>query len=154
MKFLKAIAIGASLLALSACSSMSSKNIDEEGCEKASAAQIEELETKVGDRVFFAFDSSALSSEAQEILRKQAAFMEQNQSLTFSVEGHADETGTREYNMALGARRSSVVAQFLKSLGISGKRLTEVSYGKERPAVVGSNEWSWSQNRRTVTVAQ
>lgn len=153
MKFLKVIAIGASLLALSACSSMSGKS-DDENCENATAAQIEELETKVGDRVFFAFDSSALSAEAQETLRKQAAFMEQNPGLTFTIEGHADERGTREYNMALGERRANVVAQFLRGLGCSPKRLTEVSYGKERPAVLGSNEWAWSQNRRTVTVAR
>lgn len=153
MKFLKAIAIGASLLALSACSSMSG-NVDDENCVNATAAQIEELETKVGDRVFFAFDSSALSAEAQETLRKQAAFMEQNPALTFTVEGHADERGTREYNMALGERRSNVVSQFLRGLGVSAKRLTEVSYGKERPAVLGANEMAWSQNRRTVTVAR
>ena len=153
MKFLKALTIGASLLALAACSSMSG-NVDEENCANATAAQIEELETKVGDRVFFAFDSSALSAEAQETLRKQAAFMEQNPGLIFTIEGHADERGTREYNMALGERRADVVAQFLRGLGCSSKRLTVVSFGKERPAVVGSNEWAWSQNRRTVTVAQ
>lgn len=152
MKFLKAIAIGASLLALAACSSTSS-NMNEEEC-KASASQIEELETKVGDRVFFAFDSSALSSEAQETLRKQAAFMEQNPDLCFTIEGNTDERGTREYNLALGERRANAARQYLIGLGINGSRLTEVSFGKERPAVLGSNEWAWSQNRRAVTVCK
>ncbi len=152
MKFLKAIAIGASLLALAACSSTSS-NMDGEEC-RASASQIEELETKVGDRVFFAFDSSALSSEAQETLRKQAAFMEQNPDLHFTIEGNTDERGTREYNLALGERRANAARQYLIGLGISGNRLTEVSFGKERPAVLGSNEWAWSQNRRAVTVCK
>jgi peptidoglycan-associated lipoprotein len=151
MNFLKAVAVGVSLLSLAACSSTS--NLRDEEC-KATAAQIEELETKVGDRVFFAFDSSALSVEAQETLRKQAAFMEQNPELCFTIEGNADERGTREYNLALGERRANVVMQFLIGLGIDSKRLTEVSYGKERPAVLGSNEWAWSQNRRTVTVAR
>jgi peptidoglycan-associated lipoprotein len=154
MKFFKAALVGVSLLALSACSSGKYSSGDENCETKASSAQVEELETKVGDRIFFAYDSSALSAEAQETLRKQAAFMEQNPELTFTVEGHADERGTREYNMALGARRANVAIQFLVGLGIDSKRLTEVSYGKERPAVLGSNDWSWSQNRRSVTVAQ
>lgn len=150
MKFVKTLAVGASLLLATACSTTA----DHQAEHKASSDQIEELQTKVGDRVFFEFDSSGLTAEAQDTLRKQAAFMGANDELTFIVEGHADERGTREYNLGLGERRANAVKQYLASLGVDTKKLTVVSYGKERPAVLGSNEWAWSQNRRGVTAAQ
>lgn len=150
MNFLKAIAVCASLVMLSACSTTSS-NYGEDGSTRASQDQIDELETKVGDRVFFEYDSSALTSEAQETLKKQAAFMMQNAELSFVIEGHADERGSREYNMGLGERRAHATKQFLVNLGVPANRLRVVSYGKERPAVLGDNEFAWSQNRRGVT---
>ena len=153
MKFLKATAALTSLLALAACSSMSGWS-SEGGMGRATPEQVEELETKVGDRVFFEYDSPMLTAEAQETLRKQAAFMDENSSLSFTIEGHADERGTREYNIALGERRANAAVKFLTSLGVSSSRLHTVSYGKEKPAVAGSNDWSWSQNRRAVTVAE
>jgi peptidoglycan-associated lipoprotein len=107
---------------------------------------------KVADSVFFEFDSSAITPEGQEVLGKQAVFMNQNPSLEFIVEGHCDERGTREYNLALGERRANSAKQYLVSLGINPNRLTTVSFGKERPAVSGSGEWAWSQNRRAVTI--
>ena len=150
MNFVKALAIGASLLMLASCST-TADNTDAAGAN-ASRNQIEELENKVGDRVFFELDSIALKPEAQETLRRQAAFMNQNTDLKFMVEGHCDERGTREYNLALGERRANAVKEYLVSLGVDGTRLTTVSFGKERPAVLGSNEWAWSQNRRGVTL--
>jgi peptidoglycan-associated lipoprotein len=108
--------------------------------------------TKVGDRIFFAFDKSTISAEARAILERQAAFAKTNAQLTFTVEGHCDERGTREYNLALGERRATADKNALVSLGVQASRLQTISYGKERPAVVGSNEAAWAQNRRAVTV--
>jgi peptidoglycan-associated lipoprotein len=111
-----------------------------------------EFMTKVGDRIFFAFDKSTISAEARAILERQAAFAKTNAQLTFTVEGHCDERGTREYNLALGERRATSDKNALVSLGVQASRLQTISYGKERPAVVGSNEAAWAQNRRAVTV--
>lgn len=152
MNLLKTAFVAASLFSLAACSTTSGSG--ENGETKATREQIEELENKVGDRVFFELDRSALTAEAQETLKKQAAFMDQNSELTFKIEGHCDERGTREYNMALGERRAHAAAKYLENLGVKKGRLTSVSYGKERPAVLGSNEWAWQQNRRAVTVAE
>jgi peptidoglycan-associated lipoprotein len=106
----------------------------------------------VGDRVFFAFDKSDISAEGKATLEKQAAFMKKYPSLTFTVEGHCDERGTREYNLALGERRATAVKKGLVALGIPANRVATISYGKERPAVVGSNEAAYAQNRRGVTI--
>ena len=109
-----------------------------------------ELAPGVADRVFFDTDSSALSASAQATLSSQAAWLKQNGSVNISVEGHADERGTREYNIALGERRAYSAKKYLVSQGVSPNRISTVSYGKERPAVVGSNNSAWSQNRRGV----
>ncbi len=111
-----------------------------------------ELAPNVGDRVFFAFDSSVLTSEAQETLRRQADWLQQNPNVDIVVEGHADERGTRAYNLALGERRATAARNYLVSLGVDADRVSTVSYGKERPAVLGSNEEAWAKNRRAVTV--
>jgi peptidoglycan-associated lipoprotein len=103
------------------------------------------------DRVFFAFDSIDLSPEARATLRKQADWLQKYSNITVTIEGHADERGTREYNLALGDRRATSVKNYLVALGISPSRISTVSYGKERPAVLGSNEEAWAQNRRAVT---
>ncbi|NQW12250.1 MAG: peptidoglycan-associated lipoprotein Pal [Alphaproteobacteria bacterium] len=112
----------------------------------------EDFVVNVGDRVFFAFDKSDLTNESRTTLERQAFWMRKYPSLTMSIEGHADERGTREYNLALGERRATAVRDYLVSLGIDTSRLTTISYGKERPAVLGSNEEAWAQNRRGVTV--
>lgn len=111
-----------------------------------------DLEQNVGDRVFFAYDSSVLNATAQETLRRQAEWLQQYPQLSVVVEGHCDERGTRAYNLALGERRASSARNYLVSLGVNPRRITTVSYGKERPAVLGSNERAWAQNRRAVTV--
>ena len=106
----------------------------------------------VGDRVFFETDSSELTSTAQATLSKQAAWLTQYSRYSFTVEGHADERGTREYNFALGARRSQAAHDFLVSKGIPASRMRTVSYGKERPVATCDDISCWSQNRRSVTV--
>ena len=110
------------------------------------------LANGVADRVFFATNKSTLTTASRDTLRKQAAFMRKKSDLTFSIEGHADERGTREYNLALGERRANAVKDYLMTYGISGNRLSVISYGKERPVNSGSNPLAWSQNRRSVTV--
>lgn len=106
----------------------------------------------VGDRVLFAVDQSTLSPEAQAILQAQADWLLTNSDFSATIEGHADEQGTREYNIALGARRATAVREYLVQLGIPGSRLKTVSYGKERPVEICSDEACYSQNRRSVTV--
>lgn len=112
----------------------------------------EDMVVNVGDRVFFAYNQSDLSAEARATLDRQAAWLKKYSSTSVTVEGHADERGTREYNLALGERRATAVKNYLVADGISAARLKTVSYGKERPAVIGSNEAAWAQNRRGVTV--
>lgn len=106
----------------------------------------------VGDRVLFAVDQSTLSPEARSVLTAQASWLNQNPGYAAIIEGHADEQGTREYNLALGARRAAAVQNFLISQGVAANRLRTISYGKERPIEVCSTEACYSQNRRSVTV--
>ena len=106
---------------------------------------------KVGDRVLFGYDSSELDDDDREILNNQSKFLNQNPSLKVTIQGHCDERGTREYNLALGEKRASSVKDYLISLGINSERISVVSYGKERPQVLGSNKAAWSMNRRSVT---
>ena len=113
---------------------------------------VEMLAVDVPDRVFFAYDSYSLTSGAQETLSKQAKWLKANGSVTISIEGHADERGTREYNLALGDRRANAAKDFLMAQGISSSRITTISFGKERPANAASNKTAWAQNRRSVTV--
>ncbi len=115
-------------------------------------ASAEYFRVTVGDRVFFATDSSALDDQARATLRAQAAWLAQNPGMAVTVEGHADERGTRAYNLALGARRAQAARDFLAAEGVSPGRLRTVSFGKERPVSLCSNESCWSQNRRAVTV--
>ena len=111
----------------------------------------QDLEASAGDRVFFAFDRSDISAEAREILTRQADWLRRYPNVTVTIEGHCDERGTREYNLALGERRAQAVKNVLVALGIPASRITTISYGKERPIVVGSNEEAWVQNRVAIT---
>ena len=113
---------------------------------------VEFLATGVKDRVFFGTNKSILTTASRDTLRKQAAWMRKNKDITVTVEGHADERGTREYNLALGDRRANAVKDYLLTYGISGSRVSVISYGKERPVNSGSSPLAWSQNRRSVTV--
>ena len=111
-----------------------------------------ELASGVPDRVFFATNESILTTRSRETLRKQAAWLRQNPGVTVVVEGHADERGTREYNLALGERRANAAKDYLMTYGISSDRISVLSFGKERPVDSGSNPLAWSKNRRSVTV--
>ena len=111
----------------------------------------EDLIVNVGDRVFFNYDSSELDTDAQELLQDQVAWLKQYSDVSVIIEGHCDERGTREYNLALGEKRAQSVKNYIINLGISADRVSTISYGKERPAVVGSNDGAWAQNRRSVT---
>src|SRR5258708_34943440 len=111
----------------------------------------QDLEASAGDRVFFAFDRSDIMPEAQEILARQADWLRRYPNVTVTIEGHCDERGTREYNLALGERRAQAVKNVLVASGIPASRISTISYGKERPAVVGSSEEAYAQNRRAVT---
>ena len=112
----------------------------------------EDLVINVGDRIFFDLDSYALRPDARSALEKQAAWLQQNRNVTVTIEGHADERGTREYNLALGERRANAVRDYLVALGIDPNRIKTVSYGKERPVDARSTEEAWSRNRRGVMV--
>jgi peptidoglycan-associated lipoprotein len=114
----------------------------------------QEFLVSVGDRVFFETDSSNLTPTAMATLDKQAAWLNQYSNYRIMIEGHADERGTREYNIALGARRASIVVNYLTSKGVNGQRITSQSFGKERPVAICNDISCWSQNRRAVTVVQ
>ena len=148
-KFLVIILAG---VALTACATAKKDTGKMQGDVYTGTDTVEYLATGVKDRVFFATNKSVLTTASRDTLRKQAAFMRKKKDLTFSIEGHADERGTREYNLALGERRANAVKDYLMTYGISGSRLSVISYGKERPVNSGSNPLAWSQNRWTVTV--
>ena len=113
---------------------------------------VEYLASGVPDRVFFATNESILTTRSRETLRKQATWLRENSEITVVLEGHADERGTREYNLALGERRANAAKDYLMTYGVSASRISVISYGKERPVDSGSNPLSWSKNRRSVTV--
>src|ERR1700726_4770336 len=111
----------------------------------------QDLASTAGDRVFFAYDQADISSEGQQTLQRQSEWLRRYPSVSVTIEGHCDERGTREYNLALGERRAQAVKNVLVASGIPASRISTISYGKERPAVVGSSEEAYAQNRRAVT---
>lgn len=143
-------------LALAACSSAKdtvNTSLDGAGVGgNAAPGTQQDFVVNVGDRVFFTVDSAELSTEARATLDKQAAWLQQYPQYSVTIEGHADERGTREYNLALGARRATATSNYLVGRGISSTRLKTISYGKERPVAVCDDISCWSQNRRAVTV--
>jgi peptidoglycan-associated lipoprotein len=157
---LRSLSLLAGVLLLAACAS---DNADKGGAAGAGAnagtptatvqpGSREDFQQNVGDRVFFDFDKSDVKPEGRTTLQRQAEWLKKYPNVTVTVEGHCDERGTREYNLALGERRATAVKKMLVALGIPANRVSTISYGKERPAVVGSNEAAWAQNRRGVTV--
>lgn len=162
---LPVLAFLACLGLLAACTSSREETVDVagsgQGADAAGQQQVavspiapgteEDFSVNVGDRVFFPFDRSDLSPESRSTLDRQAAWLRQYPNLDVLIEGHADERGTREYNLALGERRANSVRNYLIASGVDASRLSTISYGKERPAVAGSNEQAWAQNRRAVT---
>jgi peptidoglycan-associated lipoprotein len=138
-------------LALSGCAHNNPDNLGA-GYGAAGPGSVQEFNQMVGDRVFFDTDQTDLSSSAQATLDKQAAWLNQYNRYSFTIEGHADERGTREYNFALGSRRAQAVHDYLAAKGVSPSRMKTISYGKERPVAVCDDISCWSQNRRAATV--
>jgi peptidoglycan-associated lipoprotein len=143
-----AVVLGA--LAIAACAKQQPDQTAMAGAAVPGSQQ--DFIVNVGDRVFFETDSSELTTQARATLDKQAQWLNQYNRYAFTIEGHADERGTREYNIALGARRAQTVREYLVSRGIMAQRMHTISYGKERPVAVCNDISCWSQNRRAVTV--
>ena len=139
-------------LALSACATSKKSTGQMQGDVYTGTDTVEYLASGVPDRVFFATNESVLTTASRETLRKQAAWLRKNSNITVVLEGHADERGTREYNLALGERRANAARDYLMTYGISGNRIAVISYGKEKPVNPASTPLAWSQNRRSVTV--
>jgi peptidoglycan-associated lipoprotein len=142
---------GVLALALAAAACANRPNDPQAGGSAAPGSQ-QDFVVNVGDRVFFESDSSELTSQSIATLEKQAQWLQIYNQYTFTIEGHADERGTREYNIALGARRAQTVRDYLASRGVQPQRMRTISYGKERPVAVCNDISCWSQNRRAVTV--
>jgi peptidoglycan-associated lipoprotein len=152
MRIIKAIAAIAALMYLGACSN------EQQAAAPAGATvtpgSIADFKQNVGDRVYFDFDQSSLREDGRATLTKQAEWLKKYTNYPITIEGHCDERGTREYNLALGERRANAVRQYLVAQGLPADRIKTISYGKERPEVVGSDEGAWARNRRAVTVLQ
>ena len=144
-KFAAVIAAG---LMIAGCAK---QQVEQSGASAAPGSQ-QDFVVNVGDRVFFETDSSELTEQARATLDKQAQWLGNYNRYSFTIEGHADERGTREYNIALGARRAQTVREYLVSRGVAASRMRTISYGKERPVAVCDDISCWSQNRRAVTV--
>jgi peptidoglycan-associated lipoprotein len=161
MRF-KLLSLVAALALLAACESAPETSATQGGAGAVTApppAQTgvrpgsqQDLEATAGNKVYFNTDRSDITPEGRQILQRQADWLKRYPNVTVTVEGHADERGTREYNLALGERRATAVKNVLVALGIPANRVSTISYGKERPQVVGSNEQAWAQNRRGVTI--
>ncbi len=151
----RAVRLAAALVAALAVTACANKNPADDSLASAGAAtpgSQQDFVVNVGDRVFFESDSSEITAQGRATLDKQAQWLQSYSSYAFTVEGHADERGTREYNIALGARRAQAVRDYLAARGVQASRMRTVSYGKERPVAVCNDISCWSQNRRSVTV--
>ena len=142
----------AACLVLSACATKKVSTGQMQGDVYTGTDTVEYLADGVADRVFFATNETVLTTASRETLRAQAAWLRKNSSINVVLEGHADERGTREYNLALGERRANAARDYLMTYGISGNRIAVISYGKEKPVNPAGTPLAWSQNRRSVTV--
>ena len=152
--FKNTLLVLATCLVLTACASKKVDNVGEQiqGDVYSGTDTVKYLADGVKDRVFFATNESILTTASRETLRSQAAWLRKNSGVNVILEGHADERGTREYNLALGERRANAAKDYLMTYGISSDRISVLSYGKERPVDSGSSPLAWSKNRRSVTV--
>ena len=149
--FKNALLIMLASLLLTACATKKVQN-QMQGDVYTGTDTVKYLASGVADRVFFATNESVLTTASRDTLRKQAEWLRKNSNINVVLEGHADERGTREYNLALGERRANAAKDYLMTYGISANRISVISYGKERPVDSGSNPLAWSKNRRSVTV--
>ena len=167
MKLNRSLLIAGCVLALAACGKKAPKDLPPPPADTSAqtgtgrgtgtsgpvkGSQEDFVASVSSDRIFFDTDQYDVDAQDQQTLQSQAAWLQQNPNVRVTVEGHADERGTRDYNIALGERRANAAKNYLASLGIDPSRINTVSYGKERPAALGSDEASWAQNRRAVTV--
>ncbi len=164
----KTVAVFTCFLALAACSKKKAPSLDgggldgsglnadrgglNDGGSGVSPGSKRQFQTEIGDRIYFTVDQSSLTSEGQATLTRQAEWLQQYPNVTVQVEGHADERGTREYNISLSARRATATRDFLIRQGVPGNRISSIAYGKERPASLCDAAQCWNQNRRAVTV--
>lgn len=151
---IKYLSIFAAVALLAACDTTPKDGAGAGGAGQMSVrpGSQEDLAQNVGDRVFFVTDRSDLTTEARGTLNRQSQWLKTYPQVTVTIEGHADERGTREYNLALGERRANAVKNYLIAQGVQNARVKTISYGKERPAVLGSDDGAWAQNRRGVTM--
>ena len=152
MKILKALAAVA-LLAIAACSNTNNENANA-ASTTVTPGSVADFRQNVGDRVFFDTDQSTIRQDGRDVLNRQAEWLKKYTNYQITMAGHCDERGTREYNLALGERRANAAKQYLVAQGIPASRIQTISYGKERPDPVGSDEASWARNRRAVTELQ
>ena len=152
MNLKKLLIVLIACFALTACATSKKSTGKMQGDVYTGTDTVEYLADGVPDRVFFATNESVLTTASRDTLRKQAAWLRKNSDINVVLEGHADERGTREYNLALGERRANAAKDYLMTYGISENRISVISYGKERPVDSGSNPLAWSKNRRSVTV--
>ena len=149
--FKNALLIMLASLILTACATKKVQN-QMQGDVYTGTDTVKYLASGVADRVFFATNESVLTTASRDTLRKQAEWLRKNSNINVVLEGHADERGTREYNLALGERRANAAKDYLMTYGVSGKRISVISYGKEKPVNPASTPLAWSQNRRSVTI--
>ncbi|AEG49728.1 peptidoglycan-associated lipoprotein [Sphingobium chlorophenolicum L-1] len=165
MKISRTLLVATAIVALAACSKKAPKELPPPPADTSTqttgpatpsgpvkGSQEDFVASVSSDRILFDTDQYDVDAQDQQILQSQAAWLQQNPNVRVTIEGHADERGTRDYNIALGERRANAAKNYLASLGIDAGRITTVSYGKERPAALGSDEAAWAQNRRAVTV--
>lgn len=154
---LKTAALLTCFLALAACSKKNTPDLDpgsglSGGADSAPPGSRADFDTNIGNVVYFLVDQSSLTPEGRDTLSRQAQWLQQYGNVAVQIEGHADERGTREYNISLSARRATATRNFLISQGVDGGRISSIAYGKERPAELCDAEECWSKNRRTVTM--
>jgi len=149
MRMIKAFAAVVAMIVMAACSS--EQQAAAPATTTVTPGSVADFRQNVGDRVFFDTDMSNIREDGRQTLNRQAEWLKKYTNYPITIEGHCDERGTREYNLALGERRATAVKNVLVALGIPANRVSTISYGKERPAVVGSTEAAWAQNRRGVT---
>jgi len=152
LRGVRIVAVLAAALAISACAKNAEEGTQANAAGQATPGSQQDFVVNVGDRVFFETDQTELTPQSRATLDKQAQWLTNYAQYSFTIEGHADERGTREYNIALGARRAQSVRDYLVSRGIQATRMRTISYGKERPVAVCNDISCWSQNRRAVTV--
>ena len=155
MKILKAFAAVAALFVIAACSNNNGNNENANAASTSvSPGSVADFRQNVGDRVFFDTDQSTIRQDGRDVLNRQAEWLKKYTNYQITMAGHCDERGTREYNLALGERRANAAKQYLVAQGIPASRIKTISYGKERPDPVGSDEAAWARNRRAVTELQ